>query len=212
MTNEEPRSEARLRLLMAAAGHDLRNRLHSMLMNVDLLGTDSQRPAEVLRTEIGRIDELLDQYLRLIGWHEAERQEISLSGSLEAAVRRARACAEGIEIRVDRAEVAWLVDEAAVARALDELLDNAARAVGDKGSITLSVRPCPHHVEVVVCDDGEGIAADRLQALLTLGSSGWGRAGLGLSVVRQVARAHGGGLTLRSAGPGRGTEAVMRLL
>jgi len=199
-----------LRLLVAAAGHDLRNRLHSMLMNVDLLGPDSDRPAEVLRAEIARMDGLLDHYLRFVGWREAERHEILIEGLLEEAATKVRR--PGLEVVVAAVGVRWIVDEPALRRALDELLDNAARALGQRGTIELSARSCPHHVEVVVGDTGEGIAPDRLPTLLALGGSGWGRPGLGLSVVRQVARAHGGGLSLRSAGPGQGSEAVIRLL
>jgi two-component system, OmpR family, sensor kinase len=100
--------------------------------------------------------------------------------------------------------------------ALDALLDNAVRATAHGDAIELSVvrgEPgCP--VRLIVADGGSGIPEDQLPLIFDRFRTGLGShsrgTGLGLALVRAVARAHGGDVTVRST-PGEGSEFVLTL-
>ena len=100
-------------------------------------------------------------------------------------------------------------------RALDNLLDNAAKYSPGDMPITLGARQSGDQVMVEVVDRGAGMTAEQLQNAFTpfwraddSRSRGTGGVGLGLALARRVARAHGGDVALRST-PGRGTTAVL---
>ena len=100
--------------------------------------------------------------------------------------------------------------------ALDALLENAVRHTGGGDAIQLSViRDYPGMpARIVVADAGTGIPADQLPFIFDrfrTGDDGQSRGtGLGLPLVRTVARAHGGDVTVRSA-CGKGSEFELTL-
>jgi signal transduction histidine kinase len=98
-------------------------------------------------------------------------------------------------------------DPAAVRRVLTNLVDNAVRHAA--GGVCVAVAAEPGTAVLSVTDDGPGIpAADRERAFdrFTRLDTGRGReeggAGLGLAIVRELVRAHGGTVTLEDAPPG----------
>jgi two-component system sensor histidine kinase FlrB len=99
----------------------------------------------------------------------------------------------------------------ALTGAMTNLLENALQAVDAGGCITLSARRQEGRMLLGVRDDGRGMAADVVVRLFepffTTRSDG---TGLGLAIARGVARAHGGGIDVRSE-PGIGTEFTMNL-
>lgn len=99
-------------------------------------------------------------------------------------------------------------DGRAISAALTALLDNAARA--GQAPVTVRVNCGSERVDVAVVDEGEGIPPEVLARLFVpMGVRRPGGAGLGLSIARKMAEAHGGALTLET-GPG-GTTACLRL-
>ena len=100
--------------------------------------------------------------------------------------------------------------------ALDALLENAVRHTGGNDVIQLSViRDYPGMpARIVVADAGNGIPADQLPLIFDrfrTGDDGQSRGtGLGLPLVRAVARAHGGDVTVRSTA-GEGSEFELTL-
>ena len=99
--------------------------------------------------------------------------------------------------------------------ALDALLENAVRHTGADDVIQLSViRGWPGMpVRIVVADSGSGIPQDRLHLIFDRFRTGDDKSrgtGLGLPLVRAVARAHGGDVTVNS-GPGAGSEFELTL-
>jgi signal transduction histidine kinase len=96
-----------------------------------------------------------------------------------------------------------------------QLLENAFKYSPDGGAVTVAARGAGELIEVTVTDQGIGIAAadtERVFERFVQGEAGdrrrFGGTGLGLYIVRQLARAQGGE-ALASAGPGGGT--CMRL-
>lgn len=94
-----------------------------------------------------------------------------------------------------------------LAQAIGNLLENAIKYTPEGGAILLKVRTSAERVEVIVSDNGPGIpASDRehvLERFVRLESSRHTPGnGLGLSLVKAVARLHRGELLLGDAGPG----------
>jgi signal transduction histidine kinase len=106
-------------------------------------------------------------------------------------------------------------DRERLSLALDALLENAVRHTGQADVIQLSViRGWPGmSARVVVADSGSGIAADQLDLIFDrfrTGDSQSPGTGLGLPLVRAVAHAHGGDVTVHSK-PGEGSEFELSL-
>ncbi|MHA3703062.1 HAMP domain-containing sensor histidine kinase [Jatrophihabitans sp. YIM 134969] len=90
---------------------------------------------------------------------------------------------------------------------LDALLGNVFAHTAPGTAFGVDVREVGDAVEVVVGDDGPGLAS---ADVLTRGESGGGSTGLGLSIARRTAENAGGGLTLRRR-PTGGLEVVLTL-
>ena len=112
-----------------------------------------------------------------------------------------------------------LVDPQRMAQVLGNLLENALRHTPPGGQVQLSVhRPDSRWVEILVADTGEGIAPEHLGHIFerfyradpARGRSRGG-SGIGLTISRALVEAHGGGLSVSSAGPGMGATFTIRL-
>jgi len=103
------------------------------------------------------------------------------------------------------------------ARQLDQvfinLLVNAAQAITDKGTITVSTRHDDTHAVVAIADTGAGIPKEKLKKIFdpfyTTKPVGKGT-GLGLNVVYNIVRRHRGSISVKSE-EGRGTTFSLRL-
>jgi PAS domain S-box-containing protein len=130
--------------------------------------------------------------------------DLSLTETLRSAVARTQIATPGAEIEVDvPSEVVVHADPWRLAQALDNLLENALRhgappikligtAVGDK-------------VHICVSDAGPGVPTGLVPRLFERFSAGGrsGGTGLGLYLVREIARGHGGEVDYHPPGPGQ---------
>ncbi|MFD9137544.1 sensor histidine kinase [Streptomyces bottropensis] len=144
----------------------------------------------------------------------------------------ARATAERLRPQYDDQTVALTVDAGTpggtfcdqdrITQILVNLLGNALAACDRHGHVVLSVHtePAPvRQVIVRVTDDGIGIAAPdlervfhRFERLERLGRpAAAGGSGIGLTIARGIARAHGGDITAESDGLGKGATFTLRL-
>jgi signal transduction histidine kinase len=84
---------------------------------------------------------------------------------------------------------------ALVIRAVAPVVDNAIRHA--RGQITFTASDHADHVELVVADDGVGVAEEMRQSLFQPGATqGTAGAGLGLGIARRVVRSFGGDIRL----------------
>lgn len=93
-----------------------------------------------------------------------------------------------------------------IERALDNLLRNAVRHAGARGTVVVRVAVASGTVEVRVRDGGRGVLPEEREAIFLPGvrgaaARGEGK-GLGLAIAREIAEECGGTLTLDPAGPG----------
>jgi signal transduction histidine kinase len=113
----------------------------------------------------------------------------------------------GLKLRTRaRTSAAIHVDRERLARAFYNIAGNAADAMGDEGTFTISAESRNGHVRFVLADTGPGIPdeiADRLfEPFVTTGKTHG--TGLGLTIARDIVRAHEGEIHVESR-PGRGT-------
>jgi signal transduction histidine kinase len=118
-----------------------------------------------------------------------------------------------LTLDLDGASPPIRVDRRLIERALVNLLENALQAVGDAGSIRVSLRPRDdgRRVEIEVRDSGPGVSPEvRNRIFEPFFSTKTSGSGLGLALVKKIAEDHGGGVTLESA-PGEPTCARLWL-
>ena len=204
------------RSLLANASHELRSPLTRMKMALSMLeeAAPEQRSrwAQEVHTNIAELDALVEEVLlasRLDASTQAPaREPVALLPLLAEEAARVQALAEGADVQV-------LGDERLLRRAVRNLLENARRHAG--GTIEARVqREADGAVSLWVCDRGPGVPADWRERIfepfMRLPGHGEkeGSVGLGLSLVRQIARAHQGEVRCE-ARDGGGSCFVIRL-
>jgi signal transduction histidine kinase len=151
-------------------------------------------------------------FLRDASAHEAA-QPLDVNAMLESLQEDAEAMGRAVQIE-GAAATPYPARPQALRRCVGNLIDNAAQ-YGKHA--WLRVRDGEKCLEIIVADDGPGIPQDKLEQVFEpfyrLDASRnreSGGAGLGLSIARDIARAHGGNLQLRN-GPQAGLEAILTL-
>ncbi|KAB1141735.1 HAMP domain-containing histidine kinase [Streptomyces luteolifulvus] len=208
--------EAQERLL-ADAAHELRTPVAVMRSTVDIAGTDPRSlPTHLprIRRATDRLTDVVENVLARGRLQNSAATFMPVPLRLDQIVEDASAdltrdrCT--LTLRLDEAVVN--ADPALVRIAVSNLLDNAlrhGRTPGDPGGgaeIDVSVRG--HRV--AVADRGPGLAGEELEQLTERFHSPGGGSGIGLSLVREIAAAHGGTLTARTR-PGGGSLFLLAL-
>jgi two-component system, OmpR family, sensor histidine kinase MprB len=204
--------------LIADASHELRTPVTSLRTNAEVLRDASDLTAAernaLLRDIAAQAEELGELVADIIelardGDPGATVEDVRLDRLVEEAVERARRHAPGVAFD---AAVAPCVVEAApdrLGRAVNNLLDNAAKHSPPGGVVEVAVADG----ELRVRDHGAGVAPEDAPHVFDRFYRGAGArdrpgSGLGLAIVRQVAEAHGGTVAVEDA-PGGG--ALFRL-
>jgi signal transduction histidine kinase len=182
------------KLLLANASHELRTPLSRIRMGVELLkeGADPTRKADLER-DIAEIDGLIDGILlssRLDAVRGLDRrEEIDLLALAAEEAARYEHCTVGGE------PVTVCGDRALLRRMMRNLIENAERHGAPP--VDIDVRSDGRRAAVTVSDRGPGVAPGDRERVFTPFFRLPGRdtgpgAGLGLTLVRQIARRHGG--------------------
>lgn len=217
--------EARARFINEIA-HDLRTPLTSLRLYAEMLAQhrvaedDRERYAQVIGRESARLSALLANLLDLSrlerGTREFDVGPLNVEDCVEGAVRDFAALhpSRTGDVSVEGSPgVTVAADPAAVARCIGNLLDNAGKFTAPGTSIRVRWRADPEGVRIVVADDGPGIAeADRSRVFerYERGAGptiqGVPGTGLGLSLVRELARGMGGDAVLLPTAAGAAFE------
>lgn len=177
---------------------------------------ETRAALESIHTQAARMAALLSQLLMLAradkGCQVVQREPVDLSGLVEMVAETEAEQAEARNITVQtelEPGVTVQGDETLLMRLLINLTENAIRYGRPGGQVKLTLRRQDGEAVGTVEDDGIGIAPEDLDKIWQRfwqadpARSGGG-AGLGLSMVRWIAGAHGGRVTVQSE-PGKGS-------
>ncbi len=151
---------------------------------------------------------------------DLQTQEADLGSVATAAARGLTAAFTSAGVRLDIAELPDLpvaIDIDRMVQVFTNLLRNALQHTPQGGTVGLAAGHRESSAEVTITDSGEGIAADHLDRVfdrffrIDEGLPTAGGAGIGLTIARSIARAHGGDVTAASAGPGKGSTFVVTI-
>jgi CheY-like chemotaxis protein/anti-sigma regulatory factor (Ser/Thr protein kinase) len=168
------------------------------------------------------VDDLLDVSRIARGKVALDLEPAELSDVVAKAIEVATPLLEQrrhrLEVSVSEAGLPLLADRSRLAQVVANLLVNAAKYTDPGGRVELVAWRDGEHVRLEVRDDGIGIAPDLLPRIFDLffqQPQGVDRAsgglGLGLAIARSLTSLHGGALSARSDGPGRGSTFELRL-
>jgi two-component system, OmpR family, sensor histidine kinase MprB len=200
------------RQLIADASHELRTPVTSLRTNIEVLLQEAELDPEdrrrLLTDVVEQSEELSSLVNDLIELARGDRigadtEDVRLDVVAGESVARARRNSPGIEFVARLQPV--IVDGVAerLARAINNLLDNAARHSPPGGPVEVSVNP----EGVTVRDHGHGVPPDDLPYVFDrffrgTNSRGAHGSGLGLAIVRQVTEQHGGSASAANAPDG----------
>jgi two-component system osmolarity sensor histidine kinase EnvZ len=198
--------------MLAGVSHDLRTPLTRMKLSLALMGA-KEEVAE-LKTDIAEMEQMIEGYLAFArGEGDEEPALVDFAAMLEDIASGLRRTGKTVELTIE-GDLPGLARPVAVKRCITNLVANAAR-FGTKVSITGVRRK--KAIEIIVDDNGPGIPPDQredvFRPFVRLEQSrnrSTGGVGLGLTIARDVARAHGGDLVLQDS-PSGGLRARLRL-
>ncbi len=209
------------RQLVADASHELRTPVTSLRTNIEVLlaeggelaADDRTRLLEDVRAETEELTALITDVIELARGDEPLQgvDDVQLDALVAEAVARARRRRPRTTFHADLEPTVVEGLSERLGRAVDNLLDNAAKHAPDDTVVDVALRGG----ELTVRDRGPGIPADERAHVFDRfyrGTAARGRpgSGLGLAIVRQVAETHGGSIAVEEA-PGGGALFRLRL-
>ena len=214
----------RERAFMADAAHELRTPLTALHLQLGLLaraGSDTERAAAmgILSAGVQRANHLIEQMLMLARQEpraDSPRSPVRLDELAREIVAELVPLADArqIDLGVAAAQPATITaDPDALRTLLRNLIDNAVRYTPGGGRVDVTVESSGAEARVTVSDNGPGIPPqersrvfDRFYRRAGTASPG---SGLGLSIVKAIADAHGATLTLADGPSRRGLTVIV---
>jgi heavy metal sensor kinase len=211
-----------VRRFSADASHELQTPLTTLRGELEVALRSARTPGEYQETlrsaleEIDRISRLVEGLLILAraesGALRMDRRPVDLAGLVEEVYWRLKVLADERSVELRMAVEEPLVvsgDRDRLRGLLVNLVDNAVKYTGEGGRVLLSLARDRDRARIEVADTGPGIPEEALERIFqpfyrseeVLAEQG---SGLGLSIARSIALAHGGELTAASR-PGEGS-------
>jgi signal transduction histidine kinase/ActR/RegA family two-component response regulator len=213
---------------LAALAHELRNPLAPIRNSVRLLSLSGATPdvVAIMARQVNHLVRLVDDLMEVSrltrGKIAVRKNVVDLATVIDAALEISRPLIEaaGHELKVELPpeRVAVEADATRLTQVFSNLLNNAANYTDPGGRISIVAARTGEEVAVTVSDTGIGMSPEVLSTVFDMfaqGSSRNGPAkqglGIGLTLARTLAELHGGSLTARSDGPGKGSEFTVRM-
>jgi CheY-like chemotaxis protein len=216
---------------LAVLAHELRNPLAPIRNAVQILrlsetGSPPPRLWDMMERQIAHMVRLVDDLMEVSritrGKIELRNEHIELATVLDTAIETSRPLIDSARLELEVAlpsEKLYLhADPVRLAQVFANLLNNAAKFTDPGGRISIVARREHNTTVVSVSDSGIGISAEALPAIFNMfmqaDSSAQRRhsgLGIGLTIARSLVEMHGGRISARSEGPGKGSQFIVRL-
>ena len=200
--------------LAGAVSHEIRNPLTAIFLQADILEDELdqaeprdhgqvRRSVRVIKEEVSRLHDLVEQYLSLARLSNLQREPTSFSVYLDAfkAEMRDRLAVRGITLRLEyRASLGHVALHVnSFRRVLLNLVNNAVEAMPGGGTITMRARRRCQAMRLEIIDTGVGIPDEQMPLLFSpLHTTKAEGTGLGLYLVKEIVAAHGGDIAVSS--------------
>ena len=168
------------------------------------------------RAQAKIIDDILDVSRIISGKLMLNPTPVDVTGVIRAAIDSVRpaAAAKGVRLQVEvNVGKPWLADEDRIQQIVWNLLSNAVKFTPADGSVSVRATDEMGQLRILVSDTGKGISQSFLPYVFERFRQGdasttrqYGGLGLGLAIVRYLVELHGGAVTARSDGEGRGAS------
>ncbi len=217
---------------LAMLSHELRNPLAPVVTAVRLLtrepslSANGARALEMIARQSRLLTRLVDDLLEVSrithGHVNLKPVRCALDDLVRHAVEAVRSDADAkrLALRVSLPEtpVECVVDDVRIGQVIGNLIGNAMKFTPAGGSVTVELRNAPAGAELIVRDDGIGIAPESLARVFDFFvqveprvGAYQGGLGIGLALVKRLVEMHGGSVRAESAGRGTGAQFVVTL-
>jgi signal transduction histidine kinase len=219
-------------VFLATVSHELRTPLQAMSARLAMLrrrgadlddvGSAIEAIERSVATQSRLIDDLLDISRIVAGEVRLDLAPVELAPVVESAIATARAAAPAndvvLRVVLDPAAGAVVGDRERLEQIVCNLVSNALKFTPSRGRVDVRLRRVGDTARITVADTGCGIPGTMLpyvfdefrQGRRAAGATGEGL-GLGLAIVRRLVDLHGGRVSARSEGVGRGATFVVDL-
>jgi len=217
---------------LAMLAHELRNPLAPIRNAIGIISMNQQLPPQVAwaRDVLERqtmhlsrlVDDLLDVSRITRGKLRLATQPMDLATAVQRAIESTRPLLDArrheLHVSLPQEPLSVYGDLTRLTQVVLNLLNNAAKYTPEGGKVWIEAANMGDMVELRVRDTGVGIAGDMLDAVFDLFAQGErtidrseGGLGIGLTLARRIVSLHGGTISARSAGAGKGSEFLVRL-
>ncbi|MHA6511426.1 sensor histidine kinase [Tessaracoccus sp. Z1128] len=221
-------TETSRRRLLSDVAHELRTPLATLTAELEAVIDDvvpwDRESQQLLTLQAARLKKIaadLDDVSRAEeGRFTLDTQAQPVWDLIETAVASVatRYADKGVVLSADSDSGFVVADPQRVGQILGNLLDNALRHTPAGGMVRISARESKSEVVMMVTDTGDGLAAEQLSKVFerfyradTARARDAGGSGIGLTIARSLALAHGGSLTVTSPGLGHGSTFTLSL-
>jgi signal transduction histidine kinase len=216
---------------MAVLGHELRNPLAPIVTALHLMklrpaAEQFQNERNIIERQVRHmvrlVDDLLDVSRITRGKIQLRKKRVELyaivAKALEAAGSLLETRRHHLEMNMPRSGLHIDVDEDRMTQVISNLLNNAAKYTEPGGTITLTGAREDDRAVLKISDTGIGIKPELIENLFHMFVQGeramenaQGGLGLGLAIAKTLTTLHGGDISARSGGPGKGSEFTISL-
>ena len=227
---EKQRVDAVRRDFITNISHELKTPIQALTLNSDALLEVKSEPDKVvlfankIKAQANRLNDLVKEIINLSKLQDSDpldmAHEVEISDAINEAVDQCEAMAQARKVLVDVSEVNSAVvvgNREQLVMAIHNLVENAINYSSEKTRVTISTKLDAQIIEILVKDQGIGIADENLDRIFErfyrvdpARSRATGGTGLGLSIVKHVVKNHGGEVKVWSA-PGVGSTFAIRL-
>ena len=218
--------------LMATIAHEIRNPLHAIASAITVIrGEDTapearQRAILAIARQSQQVGRLVDDLMTMTRSKQDKlrfhRRPIDLRPTIESALDQNKldleAKHQSLSVNMPDEPIMISGDDERLRQLVANLVDNASKYSPESGRIFLELRREAASAVLSITDEGQGIATDQLALIFrkyaqtdAFAQNRQQGVGLGLWVVQEIARQHGGAVIARSNGPGCGSEFIVTL-